>query len=65
MPDEVVVEPAVEQIVEEPVVEPEPPVDAFDVIVVGAMNGGKLVTNRDGQLLWVSPNGTRTVIAGA
>lgn len=58
--DEVVVDP----VVPEPV-EPEVPANAYDTIVVGAMNGGKLVTNREGQLLWVSPNGTRTVIAGA
>lgn len=63
MADEIV-EPAV---IEEPVIieEPTPAVDAFDTIVVGAMNGGKLVTNREGQLLWVSPNGTRTILAGA
>lgn len=61
MAEEVVVEPVIE-----PIPEPAPePVDAYDTIVVGAMNGGKLVTNREGQLLWVSPNGTRTVIAGA
>lgn len=63
MADEVVIDPVVEP-TPEPTPEPER-VDAYDVIVVGAMNGGKLVTDRTGQLLWISPNGTRTVLAGA
>ena len=35
-----------------------------DVLIVESPDGGKLVTNA-GQLIWVSPTGSRTVIAGA
>jgi hypothetical protein len=35
-----------------------------DIIVVASIDGGHLVSN-EGALFWVSPIGTRTIIAGA
>lgn len=35
-----------------------------DVVIVESPDGGKLVTN-GGQLIWVSPAGSRTIVAGA
>lgn len=35
-----------------------------DVVIIESLDGGKLVSN-GGQLVWVSPAGSRTIVAGA
>lgn len=63
IPAETVVEPIPEVV--EPVVPIVPPgIDPADELLLSPISGGNLVTNA-GRLLWVSPAGTRTIIAGA
>lgn len=35
-----------------------------EIVIIESPDGGKLVS-LDGQLIWVSPSGSRTIIAGA
>lgn len=58
------IEPVVEPVIEEVTVEPQLGTDPTDLTLISLPDNGSLVVNA-GRLLWVSPNGTRTIIAGA
>lgn len=53
-----------EVLAEEQPTTPQKPDPQMDVLLVETVDGGKLVSN-EGRLIWQSPAGSRTVMAGA